>query len=111
MIREPHRPSRLVARGMADADIPGVIALQHRAFPGMPAWVETQLRSHLRHFAAGQLVVDDGGRIVGSARRASSASRPPRGGYRAAGSRSAATRASRAWWSALSPAIRARAWW
>jgi ribosomal protein S18 acetylase RimI-like enzyme len=53
---------------MTEADIPAVIVLQGRAFPGMPTWSASQLASHLRVFPEGQLVAEDrDGRIVGSA--------------------------------------------
>jgi len=53
---------------MTRADIPAVIALQGRAFPGMPSWSAAQLEAHLATFPAGQLVAvaPDGG-VVGSA--------------------------------------------
>lgn len=64
-----HQPATTITvRPMTAADIPAVIALQGRAFPGMPSWSADQLASHLRVFADGQLVaVDDRGRVVGSA--------------------------------------------
>ena len=50
------------------ADLPGVIDLQHRAFPDMPHWNLEDLTSHLSIFPEGQLVaVDQAGRILGSA--------------------------------------------
>jgi GNAT superfamily N-acetyltransferase len=53
---------------MAHADIPAVIALQTRVFPGMPPWAAAQLESHLRVFPEGQLVaVSPDGTLVGSA--------------------------------------------
>lgn len=53
---------------MTPGDIPAVIALQTRVFPGMPPWAAAQLERHLALFAAGQLVATapDGG-LVGSA--------------------------------------------
>ena len=55
-------------RPMTEADIPGVVALQKRAFPKMPPWTPNQLRRHMRTFPDGQLVaVDPSGRVVGSA--------------------------------------------
>ena len=63
-----HAPYPLRVRTMRVADIPAVIALQGRAFPGMPAWSEAQLRAHLRTFPEGQLVAEDaGGHVIGSA--------------------------------------------
>jgi predicted amidohydrolase/GNAT superfamily N-acetyltransferase len=56
------------ARQMTIADIPAVIDLQRRAFPGMPPWRDDQLQRHLEIFPEGQLVVSDpAGRILGSA--------------------------------------------
>ena len=54
---------------MQAADIPGVIALSARAFPGQPPWTDSELRSHLRAFPEGQLVAIDPatGKVVGSA--------------------------------------------
>ena len=51
------------------ADIPGIIALSARVYPGSPPWQERQLRSHLAVFPEGQLVATDEacGRIVGMA--------------------------------------------
>lgn len=49
-------------------DIPGVIALQRRAFPKMPPWTANQLKHHMKAFPEGQLVaVDPGGHVIGSA--------------------------------------------
>jgi predicted N-acetyltransferase YhbS len=53
---------------MTPADVPGVMALQRRAFPKMPPWMGHQLEQHLRIFPEGQFVALDGqGRVVGSA--------------------------------------------
>lgn len=53
---------------MRHADIPGVIALQERAFRKMPPWTREELEKHLAAFPEGQIVaVDAQGRIVGSA--------------------------------------------
>jgi predicted amidohydrolase/GNAT superfamily N-acetyltransferase len=52
---------------MTLADIPAVIALQLRAFPGLPPWRPDQLKRHLELFPEGQLVVSDAaGKILGS---------------------------------------------
>jgi predicted amidohydrolase/GNAT superfamily N-acetyltransferase len=49
-------------------DVPAVIELQLRAFPGLPPWRPEQLARHLQVFPEGQLVVSDAaGRIFGSA--------------------------------------------
>src|SRR5271157_2465288 len=61
-------PNQAYVRQMAAGDIPEVIDLQRRAFPGMPPWRAEQLSSHLEIFPEGQLVVlDQTGRILGSA--------------------------------------------
>lgn len=53
---------------MTREDIPGVIALQRRAFPKMPPWKTHQLDTHMAIFPEGQVVALDGaGRVVGSA--------------------------------------------
>jgi predicted amidohydrolase/ribosomal protein S18 acetylase RimI-like enzyme len=60
-------PPQLRVREMTPADIPAVIALQLRAFPGLPPWRLDQLERHLALFPEGQLVVDGaGGEILGS---------------------------------------------
>jgi predicted amidohydrolase/GNAT superfamily N-acetyltransferase len=52
---------------MTQADIPAVITLQLRAFPGLPPWRPDQLQRHLAVFPEGQLVVANaGGEILGS---------------------------------------------
>jgi predicted amidohydrolase/GNAT superfamily N-acetyltransferase len=49
-------------------DVPAVIELQMRAFPGLPPWRPEQLTHHLEVFPEGQLVVSDStGHILGSA--------------------------------------------
>jgi predicted amidohydrolase/GNAT superfamily N-acetyltransferase len=53
---------------MTPGDIPAVIDLQVRAFPGQPPWRAEQLARHLEIFPDGQLVVSDpSGFVVGSA--------------------------------------------
>jgi predicted amidohydrolase/ribosomal protein S18 acetylase RimI-like enzyme len=55
-------------RPMTLDDIPSVINLQLRAFPGKPPWGATQLAHHLEVFPEGQLVATDAaGRVLGSA--------------------------------------------
>lgn len=63
------RPTLLVwVRQMTEADIPGVVALQQRAFPKMPPWTPAELRGHMTAFPEGQLVaVDRDNRVIGSA--------------------------------------------
>jgi len=61
-------PSEFCVRQMTMDDVPGVIELQVRAFPGLPPWRPDQLERHLDIFPEGQLVVSDAaGRILGSA--------------------------------------------
>ncbi len=55
-------------RQMTVDDIPAVIDLQLRAFPGQPPWKAEQLTRHLEIFPEGQLVVTDAtGYLLGSA--------------------------------------------
>jgi len=55
-------------RQMTLEDIPAIIELQLRAFPGLPPWRIDQLEHHLAVFPEGQLVVTGlDGRILGSA--------------------------------------------
>jgi GNAT superfamily N-acetyltransferase len=55
-------------RQMTEADIPGVVRLQTRAFPKLKPWTPQQLRRHMTRFPEGQLVtVDATGRVIGSA--------------------------------------------
>ena len=60
-------PTQLRVRLMTQADIPAVITLQLRAFPGLPPWRPDQLERHLAVFPDGQLVVANAaGEILGS---------------------------------------------
>jgi GNAT superfamily N-acetyltransferase len=55
-------------RQMTRDDIPAVIDLQLRAFPGKPPWGAEQLGHHLEIFPEGQIVaVDQTDRVLGSA--------------------------------------------
>ena len=60
------QPPALI-RPMTFDDIPDVVELQKRAFPGMASWTAEQLAEHLRLFPEGQLVAVDEAGIVGSA--------------------------------------------
>ena len=61
-------PNEFSVRQMTQDDIPGVIELQVRAFPGLPPWRPDQLERHLQVFPEGQLVVTNpAGRVLGSA--------------------------------------------
>lgn len=58
----------ITIRQMTLEDLPYVVELQQRAFPGMPIWKTEELIHHLTIFPEGQLVaVDQANRIVGSA--------------------------------------------
>ena len=60
--------AHVVVRQMSAADIPAVIDLQTRAFPGQSPWGEDQLNNHMKVFPEGQLVAEGpDGEIVGSA--------------------------------------------
>jgi predicted amidohydrolase/GNAT superfamily N-acetyltransferase len=62
------KTSGITIRQMTLGDIPAVVKLQHRVFPGMPAWSEQALTHHLEVFPEGQLVaVDEDGTLLGSA--------------------------------------------
>ena len=52
---------------MKEDDIPDVLKLQKRTFPGMAIWKAGDLRQHLKIFPEGQLlVVDEHGQVLGS---------------------------------------------
>jgi len=58
----------ITIRQMTPEDIPGVIEIQQRVFPGMPTWSAEALTHHLDVFPEGQLVAaDESGRLLGSA--------------------------------------------
>lgn len=66
-MEEPENKTENVIRLMTQQDIPEVIDLQHRAFPGMPPWTTEQLINHILVFSEGQcVVVDEKEKIVGS---------------------------------------------
>src|SRR5487761_958515 len=46
-------------RQMIVSDIPRVVELQRRVFPGMPIWEARELAHHLSIFPEGQLVATD----------------------------------------------------
>jgi predicted amidohydrolase/predicted N-acetyltransferase YhbS len=63
-----HDKFQIVIRQMRSLDIPQVIELQKRVFPGMPTWAENELAHHLSVFPEGQLVAtDETEQILGSA--------------------------------------------
>jgi predicted amidohydrolase/GNAT superfamily N-acetyltransferase len=60
--------SQIIIRPMAFSDIPKVVDLQTRVFPGMPTWDAEELAHHLAVFPEGQLVAaHETGVILGSA--------------------------------------------
>jgi predicted amidohydrolase/GNAT superfamily N-acetyltransferase len=60
--------NQFTVRQMTAEDIPHVINVQLRAFPGQTPWRRDQLERHLNAFPDGQLVVsDEAGRVLGSA--------------------------------------------
>ena len=60
--------SQIIIRQMTFSDIPNVVDLQQRVFPGMPTWVSEELAHHLAVFPEGQIVAtDETGHILGSA--------------------------------------------
>ena len=63
----PEKP-RISVRQMTVEDVPAVVEMQDRIFPGMPTWTREELIHHLAVFPEGQLVaVDESGRLLGSA--------------------------------------------
>lgn len=64
----PPEKFSVFVRQMTLDDVQAVVELQHRAFPGMPAWTAENLMQHLAVFPEGQMVaVDEAGEILGSA--------------------------------------------
>jgi predicted amidohydrolase/ribosomal protein S18 acetylase RimI-like enzyme len=58
----------VTVRQMTLSDVPAVVELEHRAFPGMANWTAEELTHHLSVFPEGQLVaVDEHGQLLGSA--------------------------------------------
>jgi len=63
----PEKP-QIDIRQMVAGDIPKVVELQRRVFPGMPIWDADELAHHLSIFPEGQLVAtDETSQILGSA--------------------------------------------
>ena len=56
--------SNLALRLLTSDDIPAIVALQLRCFPGMSPWQEGQLRSQLALFPEGQIGIEIKGRLV-----------------------------------------------
>jgi predicted amidohydrolase/GNAT superfamily N-acetyltransferase len=60
--------SSISVREMTPGDVPALVEMQDRIFPGMPTWTPEELLHHLVVFPEGQLVaVDETGRLLGSA--------------------------------------------
>lgn len=59
--------AEVTVRTTRESDIPGIIALCERVYPGSPPWAADQLHSHLKVFPEGQLVATRGDQIVGMA--------------------------------------------
>jgi GNAT superfamily N-acetyltransferase len=60
--------SPISVRQMALNDVPAVVEMQRRVFPGMPTWTVGELMHHLAVFPEGQFVAgEETGRLVGSA--------------------------------------------
>jgi predicted amidohydrolase/GNAT superfamily N-acetyltransferase len=61
-------PPHISVKQMTIDDVPAVVELQRRVFPGMPIWTAEELKHHLTIFPEGQLVAtDETGRVLGSA--------------------------------------------
>jgi predicted amidohydrolase/GNAT superfamily N-acetyltransferase len=59
---------KIIIRQMTFSDIPGVVDMQPRVFPGMPIWASGELAHHIAVFPEGQLVATDmAGHLLGSA--------------------------------------------
>ncbi len=63
----PDKPS-ISIRQMTLEDVPALVEMQNRIFPGMPTWTPAELIHHMEVFPEGQLVaVDESGKLLGSA--------------------------------------------
>jgi len=64
------QPERIIIRNYTAADMAGLIAIQRESFPPpFPSelwWNEEQLLEHVTRFPDGALVVEAGGRLIGS---------------------------------------------
>lgn len=54
-------------RNLSESDIDGVIELQRRVYPGMPAYGRAHLEAQIGHFPQGQFVVEEDGRLIAAA--------------------------------------------
>lgn len=57
---------KMIIRNMQVKDIPEIIGLQGKCFPGMDPWKKEHLESHLSIFPEGQFVAEYDGEIIGS---------------------------------------------
>lgn len=55
---------RLIVRPLRMSDLPGIVELHRKAYPGLAPWSEANLRDHLDRFPQGQLGVEFDGRLV-----------------------------------------------
>lgn len=57
---------KIIVRNIRMEDIPDIMKLSSRCFPGMEGWKREQLESHIRIFPEGQFCVEYEDKIVGS---------------------------------------------
>ena len=60
-------PQQIEVRNTRRSDIPQILELQERVYPGIPGWRAEQLEKHLDAFPSGQVVACAAGRVVGMA--------------------------------------------
>lgn len=56
----------IVTRPVRSADIPKLIELEKKCFPGMKTWQPEQIESQRKHFPEGQMCIEYNGKIIGS---------------------------------------------
>ena len=61
------KPAPLVVRPAAPEDVPAILDLMRACYPWVDPNMEARLRSQLRIFPAGQIVVVQGARVLGLA--------------------------------------------
>lgn len=62
-----HDDPSVILRQLTVDDIPALISLNERCFPGMEPWTRAHLRSQMRHFPEGQVGIFIDGGLVASA--------------------------------------------
>ncbi len=67
MTRKPLIKAKLIIRLATTGDIPGILSLAQKVYPGMPPYHSDQLRGQINHFPAGQFVAVYEGQIAGYA--------------------------------------------